>query len=37
MVVVDPDYQRRGAGRMLARWGTEIADQMGVKVGFHFE
>ena len=29
---VDPAYQRRGAGRMLVRWGTELADKMGVKV-----
>ncbi|KAI9659784.1 MAG: hypothetical protein M1821_001135 [Bathelium mastoideum] len=28
---VDPAWQRRGVGRLLVRWGTEIADRMGVK------
>ncbi|MCJ1456072.1 hypothetical protein MMC28_006429 [Mycoblastus sanguinarius] len=37
MMVVDPEYQRTGAGRMLARWGTEIADRMGVKVEVDLE
>lgn len=29
---VDPEWQRRGAGRMLVKWGTAIADEMGVAV-----
>ena len=29
---VDPEWQRRGAGRMLVKWGTAIADEMGVEV-----
>lgn len=32
ILTVDPNHQRRGAGRMLVRWGTAIADQMGVEV-----
>lgn len=32
MLCVDPAYQRQGAGRMLVRWGTQVADRMGVKV-----
>jgi ribosomal protein S18 acetylase RimI-like enzyme len=31
-MVVDPDFQRQGAGRMLVKWGTEIADSMKVEV-----
>lgn len=31
ILTVDPNHQRRGAGRMLVRWGTAIADQMGVE------
>jgi GNAT superfamily N-acetyltransferase len=31
-MVVDPDHQRQGAGKMLVKWGTEIADRMGVEV-----
>lgn len=27
---VDPKHQRRGAGRMLVKWGVEVADRMGV-------
>lgn len=29
---MDPDSQRCGAGRMLLKWGTAIADKMGVEV-----
>lgn len=32
LLTVDPKYQRRGAGRMLVQWGTEVADKLGVKV-----
>ncbi|KAL9122707.1 MAG: hypothetical protein Q9187_000745 [Circinaria calcarea] len=28
MLSVDPEYQSSGAGAMLTRWGTELADQM---------
>lgn len=31
LLVVDPKYQRRGAGRMLVKWGTENANRLGVK------
>ncbi|KAL9102560.1 MAG: hypothetical protein Q9163_002310 [Psora crenata] len=31
ILVVDPGCQRRGAGRMLVKWGTAIADQMKVQ------
>ncbi|CZR53747.1 uncharacterized protein PAC_03627 [Phialocephala subalpina] len=27
----DPEYHRRGAGKMLVRWGTGKADELGVK------
>lgn len=27
----DPEYHRRGAGKMLMRWGTERADELGVR------
>ena len=33
LTTVDPDDQRRGAGRMLVKWGTAIADDLGVEVG----
>lgn len=28
--MVDPEYQRRGAGRQLTKWGVELADELGV-------
>ncbi|ORY02847.1 hypothetical protein BCR34DRAFT_492851 [Clohesyomyces aquaticus] len=31
ILVVDPTHQRQGAGRMLVKWGTSIADQLGVE------
>ncbi|KAF2111295.1 hypothetical protein BDV96DRAFT_603400 [Lophiotrema nucula] len=31
MLVVDPIHQRQGAGRMLVRWGTAVADRLGVE------
>lgn len=31
LLVVDPKYQRQGAGRMLVKWGTAEADRLGVK------
>jgi len=31
LLVVDPEHHRRGAGQMLIRWGTSIADKMNVK------
>jgi ribosomal protein S18 acetylase RimI-like enzyme len=30
LLTVDPDYQRQGAGRMLVKWGTSIADYLGL-------
>ena len=33
---MDPEYQRRGAGSMLVKWGTAIADEMGVDVSRSF-
>ena len=32
-MTVEPNDQRRGAGRMLVKWGTTIADDLGVEVG----
>ena len=32
LLCVDPAHQRRGVGRMLVKWGTQVADNMGVKV-----
>jgi predicted N-acetyltransferase YhbS len=32
MMMVDPVYQRMGAGRMLVRWGLVEAEKMGVDV-----
>ncbi|KAF2196466.1 hypothetical protein GQ43DRAFT_445087 [Delitschia confertaspora ATCC 74209] len=32
LLIVDPEYQRQGAGRMLVKWGTDVADRMGVEV-----
>ncbi|KAF7870632.1 hypothetical protein EAF04_004376 [Stromatinia cepivora] len=29
ILAVDPAYQRRGAGRLLVKWGTAIADELG--------
>lgn len=31
MMSTHPDHQRRGAGSMLVKWGTEIADSLGVE------
>lgn len=31
MLSTHPDHQHRGAGSMLVKWGTDIADAMGVK------
>ncbi|CZR61111.1 uncharacterized protein PAC_11007 [Phialocephala subalpina] len=31
MMSTHPDHRRRGAGAMLVKWGTEIADSMGVE------
>jgi GNAT superfamily N-acetyltransferase len=31
MLSTHPDHQYRGAGSMLVKWGTDIADAMGVK------
>jgi predicted N-acetyltransferase YhbS len=33
MMMVDPAYQRMGAGRLLVKWGLAEADRMGVDVG----
>jgi predicted N-acetyltransferase YhbS len=32
MMMVDPAYQRMGAGRLLVKWGLAEADRMGVDV-----
>ncbi|KAL8698018.1 MAG: hypothetical protein Q9224_002048 [Gallowayella concinna] len=29
-LTVDPKHQKRGAGRLLVKWGTAVADEMGV-------
>jgi len=29
ILAVDPEHQYRGAGRMLVKWGTKIADELG--------
>jgi GNAT superfamily N-acetyltransferase len=31
-MMVDPAYQRMGAGRMLVKWGLAEAEKMGVDV-----
>lgn len=31
MCFTDPEYHRRGAGKMLVNWGVQRADEMGVK------
>ncbi|EPE36377.1 Acyl-CoA N-acyltransferases (Nat) [Glarea lozoyensis ATCC 20868] len=30
LLTVDPEYQRRGVGRMLVQWGTLLADDIGL-------
>ncbi|KAF2110668.1 acyl-CoA N-acyltransferase [Lophiotrema nucula] len=30
LMTIDPKYQRQGAGRALLKWGTNIADELGV-------
>ena len=30
MLVVDPEHQRRGAGRLLVQWGCSRADKAGL-------
>lgn len=35
MMMVDPAYQRQGAGRLLVQWGLARAKEMGVEVNFH--
>ena len=32
LMCVDPPYQRLGAGRMLLRWGAELADKLNAQV-----
>ena len=32
LCAVDPKWQRQGVGRMLVRWGTDLADEKGVLV-----
>ncbi|KAI9647014.1 hypothetical protein NHQ30_005016 [Ciborinia camelliae] len=29
ILTVDPNYQRQGAGRLLVKWGTSLADELG--------
>jgi GNAT superfamily N-acetyltransferase len=31
MLSTHPDHERRGAGSMLVKWGTDIADSLGMK------
>ncbi|KAI9649258.1 hypothetical protein NHQ30_001828 [Ciborinia camelliae] len=33
ILAVDPNYQRQGAGRLLVKWGTAIADELGYVAG----
>ena len=35
MMMVDPAYQKMGAGRLLVRWGLAKADELGVEVEIH--
>ena len=30
-MTIEPDYQRQGAGRVLLKWGTDIAEELGVE------
>lgn len=30
ILVTDPDHWRRGAGGMLVKWGTDLADEYGI-------
>ncbi|MCJ1476051.1 hypothetical protein MMC13_004716 [Lambiella insularis] len=30
LLVTDPKHQRKGAGNMLVKWGTDIADELGI-------
>lgn len=30
--MVSPEYQRQGCGRLLVKWGTKKADELGVDV-----
>lgn len=32
LLAVDPRFQRRGAGSLLVKWGTDHADQLGLEV-----
>jgi len=32
---VDPKHQKKGAGTLLMKWGTDIADKLGVEVSNH--
>lgn len=32
LLTVDPEHQRRGAGRLLVQWGTSLADELGFQV-----
>jgi hypothetical protein len=32
-MTVDPQHQYRGAGTLMTKWGTELADEMNALVG----
>lgn len=32
MLDTHPDHQRKGAGRQLVKWGTDIADEAGLPI-----
>lgn len=32
LMAVHPDFQRRGAGKMIMQWGLEIADRKKIMV-----
>jgi N-acetylglutamate synthase-like GNAT family acetyltransferase len=34
MLIVDPAYHGRGAGRLLVKWGLEHADRLGVEASY---
>lgn len=33
-MAVHPDHQRRGAGRLLAQWGINVAEQLNLSIYF---
>ena len=31
-MTIDPEHQRRGAGKKLMEWGVRVADELGAEV-----